>query len=60
MYYTIHPLIQALSFSCILAGFILPFLGYWNDRMFDLHLLALAGFFIGMSAGYCAALIREA
>ena len=60
MYHTIHPVIQFLAFACLLLGFQLPFLGYWQGAIFDLHLLALAGFFGGMIMGYGAALIRDA
>lgn len=60
MYHTIHPVIQFLCFACLMAGFWLPFMGYWSDDITGLHLLAMCGFFAGMTAGYGAAIIRDA
>ena len=59
MYHTINPVIQALSFVCILAGFFLPFFGYWLHDTFTLHSLAIMGFFVGMAFGYPAAILRD-
>ena len=59
MYSRINILIQLLSFACLLAGFFLPFLGLWYRPIFELHLLAIAGFFFGMYAGKGAAILRD-
>ena len=64
MYHTIHPLITTLCFACILAGFLLPFFGFWAGPfptdILTLHMLSIVGFSCGMLAGYGAALLRDA
>ena len=59
MYKSTNPLILVLAYTCILAGFFLPFLGYWNNDTFTLHSLALAGFIIGVAGGKGAAILRD-
>ena len=59
MYARINILIQLLSAACILAGLFLPFLGLWYRPVFELHLLAMTGFFVGMCAGKGAAILRD-
>ena len=54
----INPIIQTLCAACLLAGFFLPFLGFWTEDLTTLHLLSLSGFGLGMLAGKGAALLR--